>query len=154
MQDLDAVIGSYTGLARKALDYTQTSKRLFDSAREPGFSAESFAALAALVDTARFERVGNFKEVMNWEQYVGFLAAWAPNARWDCSFRRVTEAPGLAVLELEERTTMGEAANVVNSVSIYEFDDQGRIIHLDIYLQMPMPDPALLQGYEGVAISG
>ncbi len=60
------------------------------------------APLAALVATERFERVGNFKEVMAWDDYVGFLTAWAPTAEWECSFKRVTEAPVLRILELEE----------------------------------------------------
>jgi len=29
-----------------------------------------------------------------------------------------------------------------NSVSVFEFDEAGRIVHLDIYLQMEMPSSA------------
>ena len=152
--ELDAVIGNYTGLARKALDYSQMMKRLVDEAKHPGFSVESWAPLAAFVDTERFERVGNFKEVMTWGEYVGFLTGWAMGAEWECSFKRVTEGDGVVLLELEERSQMGGAANVVNSVSVYEFDAQGRIAHLDIYLQMPLPDPALLASYASIEISG
>ncbi len=43
---------------------------------------------------------------------------------------------------------------MVNSVSVYEFDADGLITHLDIYLQMPMPDPEMLAGYAGIEISG
>ena len=154
MSTIEDVIGNYSGLSRKALEYTQTSKRLFEAAKQPGFSAESMASLAALVATERFERVGNFKEVMAWDDYVGFLTAWAPTAEWECSFKRVTEAPDLAILELEERTAAGEHRSVVNSVSVYEFDADGLIAHLDIYLQMPMPDPEMLKSYEGIGIGG
>jgi hypothetical protein len=42
---------------------------------------------------------------------------------------------------------------VVNSLSVYEFDVAGRIRHLDIYLQMAMPETAMLESYEGIQIS-
>jgi len=154
LRDLDEVIGDYTGLARKALDYTQLMKRLVDQAKLPGFSEASWAPLAAMIDTERFERVGNFKEVMRWNDYAPFLTQWAATSHWECSFKRVTEQDGVVILELEERSRIGDFSNAVNSVSVYEFDEAGLIHHLDIYLQMPMPDPAMLANYDGIAISG
>ena len=56
-------------------------------------------------------------------------------------------------LELEERVRAGDFSNVVNSVSVYEFDDAGKIRHLDIYLQMALPQGAMPESYEGVQIS-
>ena len=70
------------------------------------------------------------------------------------TFRRVTEGKNLAILELEERTSTGPLSSVVNSVSVYAFDDAEKIVHIDIYLQMALPDPAMLQSYDGIAISG
>lgn len=150
---LEAIARDHQGLARKALDYTLTMKEVVDAAKRPGFSAEAWKPLAALVDTERFERVGNFKEVMDWQEYVAFLSRWAPSAEWDCTFHRVTQGENLAILELEERTTAGAASNTVNSVSVYEFDGEGRIVHIDIYLQMALPDPAMLASYDGIAIT-
>ena len=150
---LTAIAQGYSGLARKALDYTLKMKRLVEEAKQPGFSVENWEALAGLVDTASFERIGNFKEVMTWQEYSEFLTRWAPSAEWDCTFRRVTEGDKLAILELEERTTAGPHSSTVNSVSVYEFDNAGKIVHIDIYLQMPLPDPAMLQSYEGIEIS-
>ena len=69
-----------------------------------------------------FERVGNFKETMAWDDYMTFLAAWMPTADWACSFKRITEAGNLVFLELEERAGGG----AVNSASIYEFDESGQ----------------------------
>lgn len=151
---IEDVIGNYSGLSRKVLEYSQLMKRMVDEAKQPGFSEASWAPLAAYVDTERFERVGNFKEVMNWQQYVAFLTPWAMHCGWECSFRRVTEAPGLVILELEERSEAGGVTSTVNSVSVYEFDAGGKLVHLDIYLQMPMPDPEMLKSYEGIEISG
>jgi hypothetical protein len=73
---------------------------------------------------------------MNWHDYVDFLTKWASSSDWECSFRRITEVPGLVFLELEERVGAGEYASALNSVSVYEFDAAGRILHLDVYLQM------------------
>lgn len=152
--DIEDVIDQYSGLSRKVLEYSRLMKRMVDEAKQPGFSEASWAPLAAHADTARFERVGNFKEVMNWQEYVAFLTPWAMHCGWECSFKRVTEAPGLVILELEERSEAGGVTSTVNSVSVYEFDDAGKLVHLDIYLQMPMPDPEMLKSYEGIEISG
>lgn len=154
LYDLQTVIGNYGGLARKALDYTQTTKDLVDASKQPGFSAGRWSALAALVDTSAFERVGNFKEVMTWDVYVGFLDGWARTSEWECSFKRVTQHGDIVLLELEERSSVQGVTNAVNSVSVYEFNGDGKIRHLDIYLQMPLPDLVMLKNYEGIAIAG
>ena len=154
MNRLAALAHGLSGLSRAVIDYTIAVKQAVDAAKQPGFSTESWAPLAALVDTARLERVGNFKEVMDWGQYLGFLTAWAPTAQWDCTFKRVTEHGSLVFLELEERTSGAGFSSVVNSLSLYEFDAAGRIVHVDIYLQMPLPDPAMLAGYQDVDMGG
>ena len=154
LQDISAVINNHTGLSRKVLDYSLIMKNLVDRAKQPGFSAESWSPLAALVAVEEFERVGNFKEVMNWPDYVAFLTGWAMSSEWEGSFKRVTESGNLVFLELEERSKIGGHSSTVNSVSVYEFNAAGKLRHLDIYLQMPMPDPEMLKSYAGVEISG
>jgi hypothetical protein len=113
-----------------------TTKRLVDAAKLPGFSVDSWAPLAALVAIDAFERVGPFKEVMKWPAYVDFLTDWATSSEWECSFKRITETGGLVFLELEERSTIGDFSNSVNSLSVYEFDGSETIRHIDVYLQM------------------
>ena len=153
LRELNDVIGDYSGNSRKVLDYSQIMKRMVDTAKEPGFSAATWAPLAELkqmIATEEFERVGNFKEVMNWESYVGFLANWAPNAEWECSFKRITERGNVVFLELEERASASGYNTAVNSLSVYEFNDAGKIHHVDIYLQMELPPAEMLKSYEGV----
>jgi len=152
LTNLEVATASSVGLARKVMDYSLTMKKLVDAAKQPGFSIESWEPLARFVDTRRFERIGNFKEVMSWPEYVRFLTGWATTSEWECSFRRVTDGDKIVLLELEERSSSGGASNVVNSVSVYEFDDDSRIVHLDIYLQMPLPDPAMLQSYASMRL--
>lgn len=152
MQDVEDIIGDYTGLSRKVLEYSVITKNLVDKAKKPGFTVDSWAPLGELIDTEKFVRVGNFKEVMNWQEYVTFLTNWASNSEWECSFKRITEAGNVVFLELEERSRIGDFSNSVNSVSVYEFDKAGKITHVDIYLQMALPDPDMLGSYADIEI--
>lgn len=153
MREIDDIVAEHTGLSRTVLEYSQLMKDTVDRAKLPGFSDESWGALAELVSTEEFERVGNFKEVMDWPQYVDFLTNWAGSSEWEGSFKRVTETAGLVLLELEERSRTGDFTSVVNSVSVYEFNDSGKIRHIDVYLQMALPESGMLKSYEGVQIS-
>ena len=154
LQDVCDVADDYSGISRAVLEYCMTTKRLVDAAKHPGFSQDSWAPLAVLIDTDAFIRVGNFKEVMNWPEYVGFLTNWAASSDSECSLRRVTETGSVVFLELEERSRIGDFSNSVNSVSTYEFNGSGKITRIDVYLQMALPDPDMLAGYDGIEISG
>lgn len=153
MNDVDAIIDDYPGRSHAVLLYTQTVKRLADAAKQPGFTADGWAPLAALVDTGAFERVGNFKEVMNWTEYLRFLSTWAPSSQWEASFKRVSEIDGVVFLELEERSQVGDFTSVVNSLSVYEFSGDGKIRHIDLYLQMALPNMDMLESYGEAEIS-
>ena len=153
LRDVTDIIDDYTGRSRTVLDYCVTTKRLVDEAKKPGFSVESWAPLADLVAIAEFERIGAFKETMKWPDYVDFLTGWATSAQWECSFRRITETDDRVFLELEERSTVGDFSNVVNSLSVYEFDGAGKIRHIDLYLQMELPPGDMLKGFEDVESS-
>ncbi len=145
--EISAVVEEYSGLARKVLEYSLAVQRLVDAAKQPGFGADDWAPITEMIAVDDFERVGNFKEVMRWPQYVEFMTKWARTAQWEGSFKRVTEHDGVVLLELEERIGTGEAMGSVNSVSVYEFDAAGKIRHLDIYLQMRMPGAAMPAAY-------
>jgi hypothetical protein len=149
---VDDVLHEYSGRSLIVLEYSRIVARVLASAREPGFSVASWAPLAALIDTDRFERIGNFKDVMTWTEYAEFLTRWAPDAQWDCSFKRISEAGDLVVLELEERAVTNGVTTAVNSLSVYEFDDDDRIHHVDVYLQMPIPVDFLPEAYAGVRV--
>lgn len=90
---VEDVIGDHTGRAHTVLQYSLVVKRLVGEAKEPGFCAESWSPLAELVAVDEFQRVGAFKEVMNWATYVEFLTGWARSAQWECEFKRITETP-------------------------------------------------------------
>ena len=139
MTGLTGIVGRHTGRTRTVLQYAQTTGDLVTKAKQPGFSTQSWAPLAELVDTENFFRVGPFKEEMDWDAYVVFLTGWAGTSEWECTFKRITEHDGLVFLELEERSVVGDFRSVVNSLSVYEFGADDRIRRLDLYLQMALP---------------
>ena len=125
-------------LTQQVLDFEATVKRLVKAAKDPGFTAAGWAPLAEFVAVREFERVGTWMEVMNWQQYTEFMTQWARSSMgFDTVLRRISELPGLVYLELEERHTRPGGVAVVNSLSVYEFNADGKIKHLDVYLQQP-----------------
>jgi hypothetical protein len=130
------VIGEATGRSRTVLEYSEVLAALVKSAKEVGFTKDSWAPLAELVAVDEFVRIGPFKEVMNWHEYTEFLTNWAKSSDWGCSLKRITETSDLALLELEEFSQIGDFASVVNSASVYEFNADGKIRYIAVYLQM------------------
>ncbi|MBW8752591.1 MAG: hypothetical protein JF595_00320 [Sphingomonadales bacterium] len=132
-RDKAAVSGTY---ARKVMQYGDTIERTVRAAKEPGFTEAGWDELASLLDTAKFERVGNDKVAMGWEVYRGLLMGWATTTDFWSEFRRISEVGNLVFLELTEHNTPRRGAeSVVNSCTLYEFDEAGKLVHLDIYLQ-------------------
>jgi hypothetical protein len=123
-------------LARKVLHYGDVMERTVVAAKEPGFSDAGWNELASLMDTARFERVGNDKAMMGWEVYRGLLTGWATTTDFWSQFHRISEVGNVVFLELTEHNTpRGGQESVVNSMSVYEYDEAGKLVRLQIYLQ-------------------
>ena len=123
-------------LARKVLHYSDVMERAVVAAKEPGFNDSGWDELTGLIDKAKFERVGNDKAVMGWEVYRALLNGWAGGTDYWSQFRRISEVGNVVFLELTEHNTpRGGAESVVNSMSVYEDDEGGKLVHLDIYLQ-------------------
>ena len=121
-------------LTRKVLDYEQAMKRLVPTIEAPA----DWAPLAEFVAVDTFERVGTFLEVQNWQQYTEMLTQWASATEtFETTVRRISELPGLVYFEIEERHFRGGDVHVVNSMTVFEFDEDGKIRHLDVYLQQP-----------------
>lgn len=131
--DKSSVAGA---LARKVLQYGDVIERTVRAAKEPGFTEAGWDELAALLDTDRFERVGNDKVAMGWAVYRGLLMQWATTTDFWSEFHRISEVGNLVFIELTEHNTpRGGAESVVNSLTTYEFDDAGKLVRLGIYLQ-------------------
>lgn len=131
--DRAAVTGEY---ALKVLAYTDCIKRTVEKAKEPGFNESGWDELAAMLDTARFRRVGNDKADMGWKVYRGLLMQWGTTTDFWAEFHRISQVGSRVFLELTEHNTpRGGAESVVNSCTVYQFDKGGKLVQLGIYLQ-------------------
>jgi hypothetical protein len=125
-------------LSKIVLEYVAIYERTVVNAKRPDFTAGGWDELAQLIAIDEFERVGAQKEVMDWPAYRARLTQFASTAEWKGTFRRITEFPGLVFLELTEELTKGDEIEVVNSLTVYEFNDDDKIRHFDCYLQKPV----------------
>ena len=129
---------SYTGLSRKVLQYSERFLQITNKIKQPGFSEADWAPLEQLVDVRNFQRMGVFLtarvEVSNWQQYKGFITQYGGVTSWEGTLRRITEVPGLVYLELEERNTTNNVTDIANTVTIYKFNEAGKLVNLDVYV--------------------
>jgi hypothetical protein len=122
-------------LAAKVLEYERVFKRVAASASSPEFGRVSWAPLAELVAVDRFERVGIWRESMSWDEYTEMLTKFTKANAFESSRQRIAEAGRRVFFDREERHFDGDRVHVVNAMSVYEFDDDGKICHLDVYIQ-------------------
>jgi hypothetical protein len=121
--------GTLTG---KVLDYQETMKRLVPVLKSPA----DWDPLVHFVAVEEFERVGTFLEVQNWQQYTEMLTRWASvTDSFETRVKRISEIGRLVYFEIEERHHRGTNVNVVNSMTVFAFNDDEMIRHLDVYLQ-------------------
>ena len=119
-------------LTRKVLEYEQTMKRLVPIVKAPA----EWAPLAEFVAVDEFERIGTFLEVQNWQQYTEMITQWASATEsFETTVRRISEAGPLVYFEIEERHFRAGSVHVVNSMTVFEFNSDGKICHLDVFLQ-------------------
>lgn len=124
--------GNHGPLTRKVLDYEGLMRRLLPTVKE----AKDWSPLAEFVAIEDFQRVGCFLEVQNWTEYAQMLTQWATStAKFETTLRRVSELPRRVYFEVEERHFRGESVEVVNSMSVFEFDEAAKIRRLAVYLQ-------------------
>lgn len=119
-------------LTRRVLDYARTMERLVPTAK----TAADWSPLAELVAVDEFERIGTSLELHDWRRYTEMLTRWASSIeKFETTVRRVSELHDLVYFEIEERHFRGGQVHVVNSMTVFGFDEAGRIRHLAVYLQ-------------------
>ena len=97
---------------------------------------DDWQPLAELVDTASFQRVGPFHDEVDWDGYLQVLNGWVNHSEgWDPVVKSMTEVPGLVYAQCEEMVTKGDEVSPFYSLSRYEFDEQGKISRIDVYMQ-------------------
>lgn len=128
----------YQGLSRKVLQYSENFKRIADKIKQGTVTDADWAPIEALVDVQNFRREGVFLtntiEKSTWQQYKGIINQYGGVTSWEGTLRRITEVPGLVFLELEERNTRNGVTDVSHTVTIYKFNDAGKLIKLDVYV--------------------
>jgi hypothetical protein len=142
-------------LSDKVLEVCRTLQRLVAGAKqETNLNPAYWAPLAAFVAVDEFERVASdyssfvpedesgsagydatpfARDVLRWPEYIEVMSLWALSpSLWEFTVQRIAELPGLVYLELEERSRNGEGGrvDVANSLSVYEFNGDGKIHRL------------------------
>lgn len=142
MPDVDR----FTGLTRKVMEYSACFADVVAKLKKPGFSDADWKPIEALVDVANFSRVGVFLtqevETINWATYKHYIEKYGAATQWEGTLRRITEGPGVVVQELEERNTRGGITDISNTVMIYAFNGEGKLGHLDVYVNHMAKRPA------------
>jgi limonene-1,2-epoxide hydrolase len=135
-------------LTQKVLEYAGTIERTVPAAKDDGFTDAAWAPLASLVATDVFERVGIWREVMNWQEYIAFLTKFASAKGFESTVRRITETQNSVFYEIEEHHIKDGKVNIVNSMNVFEFDDQAKIRRLDVYIQGIVEPSVPVQGLQ------
>jgi hypothetical protein len=148
---LDEAKDHYKGpLSKVVLEFLSVMETVVNREKQPPITKTDWAPLGALVDTAKFRRVGNFGVRNDWDSYSQLLANWAKGTWWKGYIWRMREVPGgpeqpgLVYLESEERSNAKHPVRddgnftVFPSIAVYEIDSSGKITNLHVYDQRPM----------------
>ena len=122
-------------LARLVVKYGELVEQIVPEAKKPGFTADGWGPLAELVAVDQFKRVGAYMEVMNWAEYADFMTQWAGATGFDATIKRISEVGRVVFYEIEEHHLKDGQPLVKNVTAIYVFNDENKIVHLDIYEQ-------------------
>ena len=124
-----AASGSLTGKVR---EYDRVMTELVPRVKTPA----DWEPLVRFVAVDDFERVGTFREVQDWTAYTEMLTGWATAIdSFGTTVRRISELPNLVYYEIEEQHQRDGNLSVVNTLTVFEFDDEGLIRRLDVFLQ-------------------
>lgn len=123
-------------LSKLVLDYSDMHELIVQQAKSPSFNKSTWRKLESFVDTGKFERVGTFKEIINWEQYLQMLSEYASACTWEGTFKSITEVGNLVFMRLEERVGHADGRrDIVNTLSVFQFNENRKLVHLEIYIQ-------------------
>ena len=99
-------------------------------------SPEDWEPLTEYLDPAVFKRVGAYLEELDWPAYKRFLTGWvAGGTRFEMTTFHISEVGNSVFQEIEERHSRGDEFIKKNIIAVYRFNDQNKIVHLDIYEQ-------------------
>lgn len=120
-------------LTQRVYDFVETQKAILAA----GVTQEAdWEPLAQFIDPDRFLRVGAYLEELNWEDYRKFLTGWIKGGtRFEFTEFQISEVGNSVFQEIEERHWRGDAFIRKNVIAVYKFDEDQKLVHLDIYEQ-------------------
>jgi hypothetical protein len=122
---------------RKALDWGDRMKAIVN-----GTTDDDWDVLVPMIDADQFVRRGNERDQeLRWPAYRELLVQWkAVGGVYDKTLFRATEAGDVVYLDLDERSERPDGTvNTLRSISIYAFDDQDRIVSVDVCMGFHQP---------------
>ena len=137
MTGIDSSAEQLGDLTRRVFEFLSRMEHLVSSAKGE-VTSDYWAPLTEFVAVDEFRRLvprdafpatdGGTdpwaRTVMDWPQYLECFRLWASaSPTFSNVYTRIAEFPGLVYLEIEEQ----HGDHVFNSLSIYEFNDQGQI---------------------------
>jgi len=135
MSNDDPSINDVGPLSAKVVKFGEIVKELSVRAKQPGYSRDDWSLLAEMVAVDEFERIGIWLEKMTWDDYLDFMVPWAESKDFDTRLRRITEHGNIVFFEIEEHHIKDGNVTIINSMNVYEFNDDGKVCHMDIYIQ-------------------
>jgi hypothetical protein len=126
-----AAVDEFGPLSQRVIRFGEMMEAAAQATGEP----IDWEAFEEFVATDEFKRVGAYLEVMNWQEYTQFISEWAGKTRFEYTVLRVCEVGQVVFFEIEERHYKGEDFIRKNVMAVYEFGEDQRIRHLDIYEQ-------------------
>lgn len=95
-----------------------------------------WAPMAEFLAVDKFKRVGAYLEEFNYTEYCEFMTGWAAGGtRFEMTEFYITEIGNAVFQEIEERHYRGDIFIRKNVIAVYRFNDENKIVHLDIYEQ-------------------
>lgn len=132
------------GLTEKVREFLGEMERLVSNAKPP-VGPEYWEPLERFVAVNEFRRLvppNAFASsgddpwedtVMDWPHYVECFNLWASaSPTYANVLKRIAEFPDLVYLEIEEHHSSGGHERIFNSLSAYQFDDEGKICRLRV----------------------
>jgi len=132
---------TFSGLSSKVIEYSERFQQLMEALKEPDVDESAWTTIESLVDTESFQRQGVFTgqktEKFGWETYKQFIQNYAAGTQWEGTLRFIFEEGQTVVLGLEERSTNGGVTHTANTVTVYRFNDDKKLVDLEVYV-MPL----------------
>jgi hypothetical protein len=131
------VVDTHRGeFTQRVMQLFDIMKRQVEKGKGGGVTLADWSPLADLVAVEEFERVGPFHDALDWRAYIELLSQWVNHSQgWNPVIKRITEVPGLVYVQCEEMITNGDRIDPFYSLSLYEFNDAGKIRRIEVYMQ-------------------